>query len=87
VDLSLAARDEALRWKPADFTVEGNGLGVVRPHRAQLGDGVVPADSQVAGGLTFEVPEEATRLQLRFRDSDPVALRAPKAHSPGHHDK
>jgi hypothetical protein len=81
VDLSLAARGEALRWKPADFTVEGTGVGVVRPHRAQLGDGVVPADTQVAGGLAFDLPKEARNLTLSFRDGGSVPLRLPSAHS------
>jgi hypothetical protein len=80
VDLSLAARDEPLRWKPADFTVEGNGLGVVRPHRAQLGDGVIPEGTQVAGGLTFDVPKKARRLRLSFRDGGSVPLQMPSAH-------
>jgi hypothetical protein len=86
VDLSLAARKETLRWKPADFTVEGNGVGVVRPHRAQLGDGVIPEGTQVAGGLTFEVPKEARQLKLSFRDRGSVSLTLPKAH-PGQHLK
>ena len=95
VDLSLAARGETLRWKPADFTGEGDGVGVVRPHRAQLGDGVVPDGSQVAGGLTFEVPQKARRLTLQFRDGGSVPLTLPtsrhspsagdSAGSPGHH--
>jgi hypothetical protein len=81
VDLSLAARDETLRWKPADFTVEGDGVGVVRPHRAQLGDGVVPEGAQVAGGLTFDVPKKATHLTLDFRDTGSVPLELPSAHA------
>lgn len=85
VDVALAARDDTLRWRPEDFSVRGPGIGVVRPHRAQLGDGVVPADSQVAGGLTFEVPEDATHLELRFRGSDPVAFSPPAVRSHGHH--
>lgn len=81
VDLSLAARDETLRWKPADFTVEGDGIGVVRPHRAQLGDGVVPEGSQVAGGLTFDVPKKAENLTLDFRDAGSVPLELPTGHA------
>jgi len=80
VDLSLAARDETLRWKPADFAVEGKGVGVVRPHRAQLGDGVVPADTQVAGGLTFDVPKNAHNLTLQFRDGTLIPLALPDQH-------
>jgi hypothetical protein len=80
VDLSLAARDDTLRWKPADFTVEGDGVGVVRPHRSQLGDGVVPEGSQVAGGLTFEVPKKARSLTLRFRGGGSVPLELPASH-------
>jgi hypothetical protein len=83
VDLSLAARGETLRWQPRDFTVEGNGVGVVRPHRAQLGDGVVPEGSQVAGGLTFEVPKTAKHLTLQFRDGGSIPLAVPiSRHSP-----
>ena len=81
VDLSLAARDGTLRWKPADFTVEGDGVGVVRPHRAQLGDGVVPEGSQVAGGLTFDVPRKAKHLTLDFRDAGSVPLALPSGHA------
>jgi hypothetical protein len=81
VDLSLAARDETLRWQPADFTVEGDGIGVVRPHGAQLGDGVVPEGSQVAGGLTFDVPKKAEHLTLDFRDAGSVPLELPTGHA------
>lgn len=80
VDLSLAARDQTLRWKPADFTVEGEGIGVFRPHRAQLGDGVIPAGTQVAGGLTFDVPRKARSLRLSFRDGGGVRLHLSSAH-------
>ena len=80
VDLSLAARDETLRWKPADFTVEGKGVGVVRPHRAQLGDGVIPEDTQVSGGLTFDIPKGARALRLSFRDGGSVPLALPDQH-------
>ena len=84
VDLSLAARDGTLRWKPADFAIEGKGVGVVRPHRAQLGDGVIPDGAQVAGGLTFDVPKEARNLTLSFRDGGSVPLQLPGGHSGAH---
>jgi hypothetical protein len=81
VDLSLAARDETLRWEPADFTVEGDGLEPVRPHRAQLGDGVIHEGTQVAGGLTFDIPGKGRHLTLNFRDRGSVPLQTPpKAH-------
>lgn len=80
VDLSLAARDGTLRWEPHDFTVEGTGVGTVRPHAAHLGDGVVPAGTQVAGDLTFEVPKKATQLSLDFRGDGSVPLELPAGH-------
>jgi len=80
VDLSLAARDDTLRWEPRDFTVQGDGVGTVRPHAAHLGDGVVPAGTQVAGDLTFEVPKKARSLTLRFRGDGAFPLRPPAGH-------
>jgi hypothetical protein len=80
VDLSLAARGGSLRWQPRDFTVRGNGVGTVHPHAAHLGDGVVPAGTQVAGDLTFEVPKKATRLTLEFRGDGAVPLELPSSH-------
>jgi hypothetical protein len=80
VDLSLAARGGTLRWQPGDFTVQGKGVDTVHPHAAHLGDGVVPAGTQVAGDLTFEVPTKATRLTLDFRGDGSVPLELPAGH-------
>jgi hypothetical protein len=80
VDLSLAARGGTLRWQPSDFTVQGKGLGTVRPHAAHLGDGVVPSGTQVAGDLTFQVPKKARQLTLDFRGDGSVPLELPSSH-------
>jgi hypothetical protein len=45
-----------------------------------LGDGVVPAGTQVAGDLTFEVPKKAGHLTLSFRGDGSVRLAMPAGH-------
>lgn len=68
VGVVLAADRADLAWSDADFRLTGAGTAPLPPHEADLGDGVVPRASQVAGGLVFDVPEDARNLRLRFRD-------------------
>jgi len=77
VDLSLAARDETLRWKSADFIVEGDG-SAVRPRRAKLGDGVNPGRWRADLRRTAE--DTAPQVGLP-RQSGAVPLKAPRAHA------
>ncbi len=77
VDVDLAAGEDELAWSSRDFVVRGDQMRAATPHRVQLGDGVVPRLSSVAGALVFDVPERATGLSLRFRDSSPVPLQTP----------
>lgn len=79
VGVELAAEGRDLTWRAADFALVGTGLEAVAPHDTELGDGVVPVASQVAGGLVFDVPETATGLALRFRDAEAVPLEVPRA--------
>ena len=76
VDVSLGAtEDEALRYDRRDFTVSGSGVKPVVPVDGQLDRGELTPGSTISGSLTFDVPEEATALTLRFR-GEAVALPA-----------
>lgn len=67
VGVVIAADRDDLAWSVDDFLLTGRGVEPVPPHAAELGDGVVPAASQVSRGLVFDVPEEATDLRVEFR--------------------
>lgn len=77
VDVTLAAgEDGALGFSEEDFTLQGEGMGEVAPHRSALGSGEVPAGSAVSGTMNFQVPEEAENLALSFDGGRAVALDA-----------
>lgn len=69
VGVVLAAAEDDLPWSVEEFRLTGRRTAPVAPHDAELGDGVVPAASQVSGGLVFDVPEDATDLRLEFADA------------------
>lgn len=85
IGVVLAADRVDLAWHDDDFRLTGAGFAALRPHDADLGDGLVPAASQVAGGLVFDVPEGAVDLRLQFRGSARVPIEI-ELSGPGHHD-
>ena len=46
----------------------GEGMKETGPYQSKLGTGTVPAGSAVSGSMTFQVPEEASKLMLGFGD-------------------
>ncbi|WP_439939120.1 hypothetical protein ACS3YM_05775 [Nocardia sp. N13] len=83
VGVVLAADRTELRWTADDFSLTGDAITSVAPHVTELGDGVVPAASEVSGGLVFDVPEEARGLALHFRGAAAVPVEVDLS-SPGH---
>ncbi len=76
IGVVLAAEGEDLAWREDDFRLTGHGTAPLSPHDADLGDGVVPAGSQVAGGVFFDAPEGVTDLRLVFRGGTALAVAA-----------
>lgn len=74
IQVTLAAQDQDLSWAAGDFRVSGPGLRPTRPIRVQLGDGVVARGTALSGALTYDVPEDASDLVLRFREGIPIPL-------------
>lgn len=84
VDVSLGAtEDGALRYDRRSFTVSGPGVKPVVPVDSQLDRGALAPGSTISGSLTFDVPEEATALVLRFRGGAALALPALPAAADG----
>ena len=70
VEITLVGQSSnGLRYTADQFWIEGDGVSAAKPIRHQLGNGVVPAGSSMSGTLTFEAPEAARQLQLRFEDT------------------
>lgn len=74
VDLELAAPEQDLRWQPADLTVTVPGGAPEVPRVIDLGDGFLPRGTSVRGAVTVDVPDETSRLALRFAGGPPVPL-------------
>lgn len=74
VDLELAAPEQDLRWRPADLTVTVPGGAPEVPRVIDLGDGFLPRGTSVRGAVTVDVPDETSRLALRFAGGPPVPL-------------
>lgn len=88
VGVVMAADQADISWSATDFQLDGVRTPPLPPHSVELGDGLVPRDSQVSGGLVFDVPEEAADLALRFRDGPPVPVEVRlSAHGGADHSK
>lgn len=86
IGVELAAGERPLPWRPKDFVVTGQGTEALTPHDLDLGDGVVPPGSRVAGGLIYDVPEEATDLVLAFAGGTAIPLAPFVTPGEDHHD-
>lgn len=77
VNVSLGATDgESLSYDRRDFTVSGPGVAAVAPVAGQIDNGQLTAGQAISGSLSFDVPESATSLSLRFGDTEAVPLPA-----------
>lgn len=84
VNVSLGAtQGEPLSYDRRDFTVSGPGVAPVAPVAGQIDNGQLAAGKAISGSLSFDVPESATSLSLRFGDTEPVPLPALPAMSDG----
>jgi Domain of unknown function (DUF4352) len=89
VEVTLRAESGAdLSYSSEDFLINGEGVKETGPYESKLGAGKVPAGSAVSGSMTFQVPEEASKLMLGFGDGGrKVALDLkPVTESNGHLD-
>jgi Domain of unknown function (DUF4352) len=89
VELTLRAESGVgLSYSSEDFRISGEGMKETGPYQSKLGAGTVPAGSAVSGSMTFQVPEEASKLMLGFGDGGrKVALDLkPVTESNGHLD-
>jgi hypothetical protein len=69
VEFSLRAESGAdLSYSSEDFRISGEGMKGTGPYQSKLGAGTVPAGSAVSGSMTFQVPEEASKLVVSFGD-------------------
>ncbi len=72
--MSLAADGDNLAWTEQDFVITTASRERRLPVRSELGDGTVPAGTQVSGSVTFDLPDESVGLSLRFRGGASIAL-------------
>lgn len=87
VDVSLAAGPDGLNYSKEEFRLTGEGMKAVTPIRSrQLGDGMLPAGSEMHGPLVFQTPQDASELMLSFDGGEPVALDLGKDESSGHEE-
>ena len=80
----MATGDTPLRFTERDFTVAGPGISPVVPTRSEFREGSLTPGSALTGSLTFDVPDDATRLDLRFQGGE--AVRLPELAPAGDHD-
>lgn len=84
VEITLIATGAGgLHYSASQFRVTGKDMEPTGPHRQQLGDGRLARGSAVSSTLTFQAPENASQLVLRYgADARPIAL----ALDDGHHE-